>query len=65
MLSMRLVFLGIALAAASVSAGAQSPFISTCQEDSKIPSEKRTDIELVAMNLVHKLLGQIQKLFLT
>ena len=34
---MRLVFLGIALAAASVSAGAQSPFISTCQEDSKIP----------------------------
>ncbi len=57
MLKIRLLFLVAALALASTSVHAQSLFVSTCQEDSKIPSEKRTDFELVAMNLVHKLLG--------
>jgi hypothetical protein len=54
---MRLLFLGVALAVASVSANAQSPFAFSCQQDSGIPSEKRTAFELVAMDFVHKLLG--------
>jgi hypothetical protein len=57
MLTMRLLFLGTALAVANVSASAQSLFAFSCQQDSDIPSEKRTSFELVAMDFVHKLLG--------
>lgn len=57
MLIMRLLFLGIALSVTSVSASAQSLFAFSCQQDSGIPSEKRTAFESVAMDFVHKLLG--------
>jgi hypothetical protein len=57
MLKVRLLFLGTALAVAGVSARAQSLFAFSCQQDSEIPSEKKTALELVAMDFVHKLLG--------
>lgn len=55
--SVRLLFLAATLAMASASARAQSLFASSCQEDSGIPSEKRSAVELAAMDFVHKLLG--------
>jgi hypothetical protein len=46
-----------AVLALGLPAAAQSPFISTCQEDAHISAAKRNGIESAAMDFIHKLLG--------